>query len=156
MNNLGIQFEIPNEYGNYLADILEPLSFDECKWLIENDEIYLLENNKFTNQSLFNEYRIITGEKLYSLSKNNTYYMIFISIYAFFADGNIQSIRTYKEFLSSDCQIVIAVSDCSYVFLWCKNAQLVTEVYRYAISKNYMNVEYISEDDLLEEKYYIE
>jgi hypothetical protein len=125
-------------------------------WLIDNDEIHLLENNKFTNKFLFNEDRIISGEKLYSVSKCNIYYMIFVSLRAFFIDGNIQSVRTYKEFLDSDCQTVIAVSDCSYVFLWCKNTQLVTEIYRYAISKNYEDVEYICEDDLLEEKYYIE
>ena len=64
--------------------------------------------------------------------------------------------RTYKEFLDSDCQIALAVYDCSYVMFWCKSNQTVTNMYSYALSKGYEDVEYISENDLLKEKYYIE
>jgi hypothetical protein len=103
MRNMGVMFEIPNEYGNYLFDILEPLPINCYQWLIDNDEIHLLDDNKFTNEFLFNEDRIISGKELYRSSKDNTYYMIFVNLRAFFKDGTIKTVSKYKEFLESDC-----------------------------------------------------
>lgn len=155
MRNMGVMFEIPNEYGNYLLNILEPLPVNCYQWLIDNDEIHLLDDNKFTNEFLFNEDRIISGEELYRSSKDNTYYMVFVTLRAFFKDGTIKEVSRYKEFLESDCQIALAVYDCSYVMFWCKDSQLVSDMYMYALSKGYENVEYISEEDLIAKKYYI-
>ena len=157
MKNMGVSFKIPNEYGKYLSDILEPISFGEYQWLIDNDEIHILDNNEFTNEFLFKkEDRIIQSERLYNIAKINTYYLVFITLRAFFKDGTVQSVRTYKEFLDSDCQIALAVYDCSYVMFWCKSNQMVPKMYNYALSKGYEDVEYIYENDLLKEKYYIE
>ncbi|MBU3088235.1 DUF2691 family protein [Clostridium gasigenes] len=153
MKNMGVTFTIPNEYGKYLSGILEPIPFGEYQWSIDNDEIHMLENNEF----LFKEEdKLIQGERLYNIAKINTYYLVFATLRAFFKDGTVQSVRTYKEFLDSDCQIALAVYDCSYVMFWCKSNQTVTNMYSYALSKGYEDVEYISENDLLKEKYYIE
>ncbi|PTR88695.1 DUF2691 family protein [Bacillus anthracis] len=135
MKNMGVTFEIPNEYGNYLSDILEPLP---------------------TNEFLFDEDRILSGEKLYESSKNNTYYMIFVTLRGFFKEGIIKAVSKYNEFLESDCKIILAVYDCSYVVFWCKDSQLISNMYMQAISKGYENVKYISEEDLIAHKYYIE
>lgn len=156
MKNIGVIFEIPNEYGNYLYDILEPLPVDCYEWLIDNDEIYLLNDNEFTNEFLFDEDRILSGEKLYERSKNNTYYMIFVTLRGFLKEGIIKAVSKYNEFLESDCKIILAVYDCSYVVFWCKDSQLISNMYMHAISKGYKNVKYISEKDLTTHKYYIE
>ncbi|WP_346916923.1 DUF2691 family protein [Clostridium sp.] len=129
MRNMRVMFEIPNEYGNYLFDILEPLPVNCYQWLIDSDEIHLLDDNKFTNEFLFNEDRIIYGEELYKNSKDNTYYMIFVTLRAFFKEGTIKAVSKYKEFLESDCQIALGVYDCSYVMFWCKDSQLVSDMY---------------------------
>lgn len=155
MNNMGVSFEIPNEYGNYLSDILEPIPVKCYHWLINDDEIHLLKDSEFTNEFLFNDDRIISGEKLYENSKNNIYYMIFVKLRAFLKDGTIKEVSEYKEFLESDCQIILAVYDCSYVMFWCKDIKLVSNMYKYALSKGYENVKYISEEDLIARKYYI-
>jgi len=149
MNDMGLSFKIPNEYGNYLSDILEPLPID-------NDEIHLLKDNEFTNEFLFNKDGILSGEKLYDTSKYNTYYMVFVTVRAFCKDGIIESVSKYKDFFESDCKIILAVYDCSYVIFWCKDNQLVSNMYSYALSKKYENIKYISGKDLIENKYYIE
>jgi hypothetical protein len=157
MKNMGVWFEIPNAYGNYLSDILEPIPFNCYQWAVDDDEIHMLKDNEFTNEFLFNdEDRIISGEKLYDSSKNNTYYMIFITLRAFRKDGIIKSVSNYKEFLESDCQIILAVFDCSEVMFWCKDSQLVSKMFNYALSKGYENVNYISEEDLIARKYYLD
>lgn len=146
MKNMGVSFEIPNEYGNYLSDILEPLPVKFYQWLIDDDEIHLLKDNEFTNEFLFNDDRIVSGQKLYEDSKNNTYYMVFVTLRAFLKDGTIKAVSKYKEFLESDCQIILSVYDCSYVMFWCKDKKLVKDMYMYALSRNYENVKYISEE----------
>ncbi|SHJ97143.1 Protein of unknown function [Clostridium cavendishii DSM 21758] len=156
MINMGVSFKIPNEYGNHLSDILEPLPFNYYQWLINNDEIHIVHDNEFTNQFLFDEDKIISGEKLYEKSKNNTYYMVFVTLRAFLKDGTIKSVSKYKEFTESDCQIILAVYDCSYVIFWCKNSQLVSKMYMYALSKGYEDIKYITEEELIKNKYYIE
>lgn len=156
MKNMGVSFKIPNEYGNYLSNILESLPFSDYQWLIDNDEIHLLHDGKFTNEFLFNEDRILPGEKLYNTSKYNTYYMVFITLRAFSKDGIIKSVLTYKEFLESDCRIILAVDDCSNIMFWCKDSQLISQMHSYALSKGYECVKYISEEELIEGKYYID
>lgn len=155
MKNMGVKFEIPNEYGNHLYDILKPLPVEYYQWLIDGDEIHLLKNNKFTDEPLFNDNRIISGEKLYETSRNNNYYMIFLTLRAFLKDGDVKDIWKYKDFLESDCQIILSVYDCSYVMLWFKDIKLAVKMYEYADSKGYENVKYINEKDLEEGKYYI-
>lgn len=156
MKNMGVSFKIPNEYGSYLAEILEPIPFGEYQWLIDNDEIHLLKDNKFTNKFLFNKDKIIHGDKLYNIAKINIYYMVFVTLRAFLKEGTVQAISSYKGFLDSDCQIALVVYDCSYVMFWSKDNQLTLKMYRYALSKGYENIKYISEEDLLKNKYYIE
>jgi hypothetical protein len=156
MKNMGVSFEIPNKHGKYLSDILEPIPFGEYQWLIDNDEIHLLANNEFTHEFLFKEEDIIiSGEKLYDTAKTNNYYMIFVTLRAFFKNGDVQPVSSYREFLESDCEIVLEVDDCSYVMFWCKDNQLILNMYNYALSKGYENIEYISEKDLIENKYII-
>ena len=82
--------------------------------------------------------------------------MIFVTLRDFCKEGTIKPVSKYKEFLERDCQIIIVVYDCSYVTLWIKDMQLVSYMYSYAQSKGYERVRYISEEDLIEGKCYIE
>lgn len=157
MKNVGVKFEVPNKYGSYLYDILEPIPGNSFKWLIDNDEIHLVHDDDLTGEFLFNnDDEILSWEKLYGSSKNNMYYMVFVTLRAFLKDGVIKGVSEYKDFLESDCQIMLAVYDCSYVIYWCKDSQLVSSIYEYALSKCYENVKYISEEHLIANKCWIE
>ena len=123
MSNVGVLFEIPNEYGNYLADLLEPIQFTLYQWEVYYDEIHLIEDNKFTDDSLFNEEaKIMDGQQLYDIAKKNTYYLIFATLIAYVGDENTKFIRYYQDFLDSNCEVVIGISDCSYVMYWTKDS----------------------------------
>ncbi|WP_238907051.1 MULTISPECIES: DUF2691 family protein [unclassified Clostridium] len=156
MKDVGVIFEIPNEYGKYLSEILEPLPVSLYDWVIDNDEIHLVDNDEFSNKFLFNENVMISGEKLYETSKTNTYYMVFVTLKGFFKDGHIKDISNYEEFLKSDCQIILGVYDCSQVMFWCKDSNLISNMYVYVQSKGYENVGYINEKEVNEGKYRIE
>ena len=157
MKKMGVFFEVPNDSLDNISHFLEPIPFYEYQWLINNDEILIRNNNHITNEGLFKEEdRIIDGQRLYHIVNVNDYYTIFVNLYAFPNNTDINPIYNYKEFLKSDCHIVISIFDSSYVMFWCKDNQLVSNVYNYAITRGYDDVTYISDKDLLERKYYID
>lgn len=41
----GISFEIPNEYGKWLSDILKPIDFMNYNWLVGGGEEYKSQDN---------------------------------------------------------------------------------------------------------------
>jgi Protein of unknown function (DUF2691) len=157
MKKMGVFFEIPNDSIDNISNLLEPIPFYEYQWLINNDEILTRRNNHITNEDLFKEEdKIIDGQKLYHIVNVNDYYTIFVNLYAFPKNTDINPIYNYEEFLKSDCHIVISIFDSSYVMFWCKDNQLVSNMYNYAITRDYNDVVYISNKDLLERKYYID
>ncbi|WP_312648952.1 DUF2691 family protein [Aminipila sp.] len=149
MENKGVSFQIPNEYGNYLSYLLEPLPYSDYQWLIDYNEIHLLHGNELIDKPLFND-NLLTGNELYNIAKDNRYYMIFVTLMAFNKGENIQRISNYKEFIESDCKIFLTVYDCSGVIFLSKDVQLISMMYSYAQSKGYEDVNYISEKELIE------
>lgn len=157
MKNNAISFKIKNQYGRYLYDVIEPLADTKYKWFVENDDVHLIEDNEFMGRFLFSEKdTIINIESLYSIAKNNTYYLVSLTLRAFSNDGIYKNFKTYKEFLDSDCKIAIGIYDCIFVMFWCKDEELLSKVYRHALTKNFQEVKYISGEDLIKEKYCIE
>ena len=44
--NLGIEFKIPNKYGNHLKQILTNIDREDYMWNITEDEVYIADNIK--------------------------------------------------------------------------------------------------------------
>lgn len=53
----GINFEIPNEYGSFLWEVLKPINITEFNWRIECEESYLVEEDKL-GELLFLEVKL--------------------------------------------------------------------------------------------------
>lgn len=141
---LGLSFEIPNEYGSFLNSILEPVKCENYKWYIENDEIYLTLNDTLMEKWLFEE-EIISGEEFKNLIKKK-YYVIFAEIKAFPKEMDIERIGSHKEFLNSSCELMVLASDCSYFRVYCKDEVLLEELFINAENNGYKNIKYIIED----------
>jgi hypothetical protein len=144
---------IPNAYGKYLADILEPIPYTEYDWLIGWDEVHLVEDNEMSGGFLFEEERVIDGQRLYDKAISHRYYLVFLTLSAFSKSGDIGKIENYKGFIESDCEILITLYDCSYVFIWCKDNSTLSRIHDSAISNGFEDIKYICEDDLIAEKY---
>lgn len=41
---VGIEFEIPNNFGKYINDILAPIDITQYKWKLDWIEMYIREN----------------------------------------------------------------------------------------------------------------
>ena len=71
---IGIRFKIPNEYNNFLKQILENVNTQNSVWNIKTDDIiksdgtYLFAKESYKDK----EFKSIIG--------NNNYYLIFVDI----------------------------------------------------------------------------
>ena len=145
---LGVRFEIPNEYGKFLYHILKPIDIKKYAWCLgEHVEIYSCSNGELDDTPIFNKDKVL-GNELHEFIEANICYIIFMDLKAFPLGHEISKIETYEDFLNSSCEIMIFISDCSYVDIYCKNIDLIRELYNNALSNNYTSLNYIDENNI--------
>jgi hypothetical protein len=149
---IGVRFEISNEYGKFISDVLQPFNYIQYKWQINNDEIYVIHDGKFTHEWLFTE-NLIYEFEFFNLVNDNIYYMIFSTLKAFPKEETPIKIDTYEEFVKSKCELIMMVADSSYVELHCKDISLIDKLYNNAKTKGYENIKYIYSKDYKTEIY---
>ncbi|MNI20855.1 hypothetical protein D3C73_743530 [compost metagenome] len=79
----GISFEIPNEYGKWLVNILKPINCNKYKWFIGLGEEYKFQDNDLI--PLFpDDVGILKGEELLKfIDTAENQYIIFTDLKAF-------------------------------------------------------------------------
>ncbi|MCR8632010.1 DUF2691 family protein [Paenibacillus radicis (ex Xue et al. 2023)] len=143
----GICFEIPNEYGSFLGEMLEPFDVTAFNWYIGDEESYFVDDNTL-GESLFpEEINGMDGLLFKGIVENNKYYVIFANLKAYPKDKNVIDIGTYEDFLISDCQLVLLVVDCAYVTIYCKNKDILECLYQNAIRNGYDDVQFITDEN---------
>lgn len=156
MKNIGLSFEIPNKYGTYLSEILEPLPYANFHWLIDDVEIYKILDGELLGGELFRDRdKALSGNELYKIAASCSQYLIFITLRAFHKTENMMPVMSFQEFMMSDCQILLGVYDCSEVMFWCKDSNLISRMCDYIQEKGYKNLQHITEDELIGGKYRI-
>jgi len=142
----GITFEIPNAYGNYLSDILEPLSALELFWSIEEQEIYTVQGDRLSDTLLFPNNKAIENKPFWKTLEENEYYIIFSDLKAY-STPSIGVVNTYSDFLQSNCQLVLLIADCTIVNIYCKNPHSLEALYNQAVAKAFKNIEYTTDEN---------
>jgi len=148
----GVRFQIPNEYGKYLAEILKPIDCTKYNWKVEcSTEIWKVTDGNLGDRLL--SYDIIDGNEFSNLIRSSMYYLIFATLKAFPKGAPIIEIPKYEDFISSNCEISFIVADYSYVCLLCKNVSLAEKLFINAKNKGFEEIIYIDENDNIEEMY---
>lgn len=144
MLNRGITFEIPNEYGNWLGKILEPLDMALFNWLVIEDTQILSGNGEEWGSDAIGNLDGLTLKK--HLCKPDLY-VIFADFKAFPLGEPIKDIASYEEFQSSGCEFVMLIVDSIYVTIYVKNPQLLQALHRYAFENQAQNLAYIHDEN---------
>lgn len=142
----GISFEIPNEYGNFLKEILEPIDITLYDWYIGGEESYVVENNQLEplfSQEIFG----LEGTTLNRIIEKPNQYLIFLNIKAFTKGKQVVEVSTFEEYVKSDCELALIVIDSSYVFIYCKENDKLEQLHRNAVVKGYEKLEYMTNDN---------
>ena len=141
----GISFEIPNEYGRFLWEVLTPIEITKFIWLSGGEESYLVEDDELGKPLFTDKGNWIDGLSLKELLKDNRYYLIFVDLKAYPKGKKPSVIETYRDFLNSDCEIVLLVVDSVYVTIYCKESEKLERLYDNAKIKGFENLQYITD-----------
>jgi hypothetical protein len=143
----GIQFEIPNARGTYLHDILHNLNIWNYIWKVDPLESYK-SLTLSQSQLLFpSDKLILTSEELYNIiSDGKNHYLIFVDLKAFLSEKAVQHIRSYEEYLESDCQFVLLIVDSSEVYIFAKKQEIIQHLFTIASANGYKNIEYLTDE----------
>ena len=138
----GIQFEIPNKWGYILRDILKNINLENYVFEINDDNEIWMENDK---QLLIEN--IINGKDFYKLISKNPYYAIFANIHIYKKGSKIDKIKTYEEFLDSECEFIILIMDSIDVCIYVKDKEILNKIELNAKQNKFKNIKYITDEN---------
>ena len=144
----GIRCSIPNKQGQYFGNLLAPVDVAKYVWKVGNSEAYFVEQNHFT-ESVFSDddYECgIVGTDLRKKLQKHSYYTIFVDLQGYPSEKFLV-IKTYKDFLKSDCEIVILLTDCTYFDIYCKDPLLIEKMYNHAKAQQFEDLQYLTEEN---------
>lgn len=142
----GISFEIPNEYGTLLGEVLNPIDTTAYSWRIGYGESYVVVNNELDEELFSEDKKEIKGVELENLLENNIYYIISANLQAY-PKGECSYIDTYEEFIESQCELALLVVDSCYVTIYCKIEETIEILYKNAIEYGFEDVKFITEEN---------
>jgi hypothetical protein len=143
----GMSFEIPNEYGSFLWEVLMPFEITEFVWASGGEESYLVVDDELQEPLFPEEINGMDGLLLRELLEENKYYLIFVNLQAYPKGNNSLRIETYEEFVNSNCQLVLLVVDSIYVTIYCKDNAKLESLYQNAKLKGFNNLQYITDEN---------
>ncbi|CAM4481294.1 MULTISPECIES: DUF2691 family protein [Bacillus] len=142
----GVSFQIPNEYGNFLWRILQPVEIANYRWQTSGESYFVVEG-ELEDEELFHDYAIAEGAVFEQQLKTNQYYTIFVELKAFPYGKMVNQVNTYEEFADSDCELVLLIADNSYVSIYCKNKKIIEKLYFNALQNDFEDVQFITDEN---------
>jgi len=141
----GISLEIPNEYGCFLAEILQPFEITEYDWLSGGEESYLVGDGELGELLFTGEINWMDGFLFKKRIEDNKYYLIFANLKAYTKEKKQKDIETFEDYLNSNCELVLLVVDSVYVTIYCKDSEKLESLYENAKIKGFDNLQYITD-----------
>ena len=138
--NIGMKFKIPNEYGNYLKQILDKIDFDNYTWKIEEAEVYKVE---LTDLFTMDKYSNYDFKKIISQDR---YYTVFTNIKLYEKEDKT-IIRNYEDFLNSTCILILLVTDNIFVEIYSKSENILKIIYENALKNKFTDISYITKNN---------
>ena len=137
---LAIKFKIPNEYDFILSKIFNNIELDNCLWKIAEEETLSYNSDTFFDKDLY------TSSEFKEKIDSKEQYIIFLNIQLYKKNCNIGEIKTYEDFLKSDCELILFVTDNTFVQIYSKNDNLLKGIEKNVLLNDFKDVEYIKND----------
>jgi len=141
----GIRFEVPNEYGKILSEMLENVDVNKYHWynIESEDQVF---SGALNNKFLFDN-DTYDGNDFKDKIGSDNYYVYFVKLQAYSTKTNYSECTSYEEFCMSDCKIVIFVIDAIFVDVYAKDTRIIEIIKGNAEKNNYLRIEYILKEN---------
>lgn len=140
----GILFEIKNEFGKQLSDILVDIVDPSWYWSIGLGESLKMESS---DSNFLSSNTIMEGKAFLNDISTGKYYLIFVDIKAFPTLEDVVDVKNYKDFLNSSCQLALLVIDSIYVSIVLKNQQMADAFFERAEASGYNNIKFLTDEN---------
>ena len=138
---IGIRFKIKNEYDNIFYKIFKGINLDECDWNIVEDEIYSQTGENYFDKDYY------SNNEFQELIKYGTYYPVFANIQIYIKQEKLEDIETYQDFVNSECQLVLFITDNEFVDIYAKKEEWLNIIFQNAINSNFESIQYIKSNN---------
>lgn len=144
---VGIRFTYiaKNAGQHFLGLLLNAVNIEDFIWQIDESDIYILPCK--SNDYLFNS-AIIDGYSFKNTINQKRYFVVSCSLKAYPSLGSVKDLSTYKDYVNSDCQMIVVITDNQFVTILAKKDIMIknieTKIKNYGIS---LSVEYITKLD---------
>lgn len=144
----GIRCRIPNEHGQILGDLLKPVDLAKYVWKLGNSEAYFIKlKGQFEDFFTNDDYeQAIVGANLEKRFDQELYYTIFVDLQGYPSE-RFTAITTYEDFVRSDCEIVILLTDSTYLDIYCKDLYLLKELYLHAKNMQFEDLHFLTNEN---------
>lgn len=142
----GIFLLAPNGYGKILANILDGIPINSFFWKVEHVEAYsgnadMHSDNRFDTAPM-------TGNDFFNtINEDPNYLLMFGEFSAFYKESDIVEIKTYDDFIESNCQLLILVADTTFFEIYAKDLATIEKIKQNAEKLDYEKVEYITDEN---------
>lgn len=140
----GLLFEIKNEFGKQLADILVDIAEPSWCWSINLGESHKMET---PDTNFLSSNAIMDGETFLNEISTGKYYLIFADLKAFPTREDVVEVKNYEDFLNSSCQLALLIIDSVYVSLVLKEQRIVHKFFERAEALGYSNIKLLTDEN---------
>ncbi|WP_047984738.1 DUF2691 family protein [Ornithinibacillus californiensis] len=144
----GIMFNIPNARGKFLYEILHDLDIWHYIWQVDPVESY---KEIEIGETLFpssSEDHILTSKELSEIiSEGENQYLIFVDLKGYRKKEEVRDIRSYEDYLESECQFVLIIVDTTEVYVFAKQPELNEQLFKIAKRNGYKDIKYLTDEN---------
>lgn len=127
---IGLEVIKNNESDNFLYKFFEGIDFQKYKWVIDHEEILFEEDKKFFDSETLN------GQDFFKCIIRKNYYIVFLDLKIYKAEGIKTEIETYNDYLKSDCEMIFLCSDAKYINFYCKDREVLDKIFQNCLNNN--------------------
>lgn len=140
---VGISFWIPTNNEKSIRSIFDKIPIENYLWNLKEDDIYNIPCLK-ENQFLFTK-KVIEGTEFKNKINNKKYLVNFCNLQAFTNLKEIRMIDSFKDYINSNCQLIILITDGRLVQVYSKHEVHLIQIQENAEKSKFTHVKYIPE-----------
>ena len=145
-----IRFITENDYDKFIYKILQGIQIEKYKWYVRKNDIVSISQwninvQNADDQEIFIEH-YYTGQEFMKEIIKDEYYIVSGEFFAYFPEERIdENIRTYQDYVRSDCQIVIFGCDGCYFDVYSKDKEIIKIIEQNCKDNHYTEIEPFTE-----------
>lgn len=128
---IGIEFYFETFYEKIIYDLLKNVDFKDFYWNVCEQEIYY-ENDEDKELPQFMKNEELEKE----INGDSNYYVFFLNIRGYKKNIDLKQIESYRDFLESNCDLILLFVDNSYVEIYSKSDVILKQIIKNCEDKN--------------------